>query len=194
MKIAAVKKSQRKSELQRNHSAGSTRWIVIASIAAFVLLTVWVLWETRPSNMIAKKQAALISGIEKRSPSRIERLLAEDYSDRWGFDRNDAAEAVVDVGSQFLTLVLTPEEMTVDRVEDRAVVTTRLRVSGKPIGPGGNEVTRRLNRIETPFEFTWVKQSFLPASWRLVQIENVDLPGNLYGYEPGDIRRAMQGE
>ncbi|MDF1825310.1 MAG: hypothetical protein P1U68_11750 [Verrucomicrobiales bacterium] len=166
----------------------------MVSIAALLILAALVLWETRPSNMIAKKQDSLIRGIEKRSPSRIERLLAEDYLDRWGFDRNAAAEAVVDVGSQFLTLVLTLEEMTVDRDEGRAVVKAFLRVSGKPIGPGGNEVTRRLNRLKTPFEFTWEKQSFLPASWRLVQIENVELPENLYGYEPGDIRRAMQGE
>ena len=144
--------------------------------------------------MIAKKQAARIAGIEKRSPSRIERLLAEDYSDRWGFDRLDAAEACVDIGSQFLTLVLTPEETTVEREEDVAVVRMRLRVGGKPIGPAGNEVTRRLNQLQEPFEFTWKKESFLPASWRLIQIENVELPSELYGYEPGDIRRAMQGE
>jgi hypothetical protein len=194
VKIAGVKKSQRKSQPLRGSCSGSARWIIPASISALVLVAAWVIWDTRPSNMIAKKQAALIAGIEKRSLSRIERLLAEDYEDRWGFDRQDAAEAVVDVGSQFLTLVLTPEEMTVNLVEDRAVVSTRLRVSGKPIGPGGNEVTRRLNQLKTPFEFTWEKQSFLPASWRLVQIENADLPGNLYGYEPGDIRRAMQGE
>ncbi|MEM7601659.1 MAG: hypothetical protein AAF357_09615 [Verrucomicrobiota bacterium] len=188
-----MKKSQRKSELLlRCH--GSTRWIILASVAGLFLVGAWVVWETRPSNMIAKKQAALISGIEKRSPSRVERLLAETYQDKWGFDRIDASEAVVDVGSQFLTLVLTPEEMTVERTSDRAVITTFLRVSGKPIGPGGNEVTRRLNQLETPFVFTWEKQSFLPASWRLVQIENLGLPENLYGYEPGDIRRAMQGQ
>lgn len=174
--------------------SGSARWIILASIAGLVIVTGWVAWETRPSNMISKKQAALITGIEKRSPSRIKRLLSEGYRDRWGFDRQDATEAVVDVGSQFLTLVLTSEEMNVVRVDDRATVTVLLRVGGKPIGPGGSEVTRRLNQLKTPFEFTWEKQSFLPASWRLVQIENVDLPENLYGYEPGDIRRAMQGE
>lgn len=144
--------------------------------------------------MIAKKQAALIAGIEKRSPTRIERLLSEDYSDRWGFDRLDATEAVVDIGGQFLTLVITPEEMSVDLGKEKAVITTRLWVSGNPIGPAGNEVTRRLNQLKSPFVFTWEKQSFLPASWRLIQIENEDLPEHLYGYEPGDIRRAMQGE
>lgn len=144
--------------------------------------------------MIHKRQEALIAGIEKRSPARIERLLAEDYEDRWGFDRADAAEACVDVGSQFLTLVITPEEVSVEREGDTAVVSALLRVGGKPIGPGGNEVTRRLNRLKTPFTFTWEKQSFLPASWRLIQIDNEELPNELYGYEPGDIRRAMQGE
>ncbi|MEM6915742.1 MAG: nuclear transport factor 2 family protein [Verrucomicrobiota bacterium] len=157
-------------------------------------MTGWILWESRPTNMITKKQEALLVGIEKRSPSRIERLLADDYLDRWGFDRADAAEACVDVGSQFLTLVITPEEVTLERDGDRAVVSAILRVGGKPIGPGGSEVTRRLNRLKTPFTFIWEKQSFLPASWRLIKIDNVELPTELYGYDPGDIRRAMQGE
>lgn len=189
-----MKKSQRKTHFSVRSCSGSVRGILPASLALLAVVAGWVAWETRPSNMITKKQAALISGIEKRSPSRIERLLAEDYTDRWGFDRQDAVATVVDVGSQFLTLVLNPEEMSVNRVEDRAVVTVRLRVGGKPVGPGGNEVTRRINGLKTPFVFTWEKQSFLPASWRLIRIENPDLPENLYGYTPGDIRRAMQGE
>jgi hypothetical protein len=53
---------------------------------------------------------------------------------------------------------------------------------------------RQLNRLEEPFVFTWQKKSFLPASWRLVRVENPSLPDDLYGYRPGDIGRAMRGE
>lgn len=74
------------------------------------------------------------------------------------------------------------------------MVRTRLVISGKPVGPVGNEATRRVNRLVAPFEFTWRRENFLPTSWKLVMIENPDLPDELYGYEPGDIRRSMQGE
>lgn len=144
--------------------------------------------------MVEKKQASLIEGIERRSPARIERLVAEEYSDDWGFSREDAVEAVVDVGSQFLVLVVTEEDKTTVLGEGEAKVSAKLIFGGKPVGPAANEVMRRLNGLKEPFVFTWKKESFLPASWRLVRMENASLPDDLWGYEPGDIRRAMQGD
>ena len=49
----------------------------------------------------------MISGIESRNIARIRRLVSDSYNDKWDFDADDVAEAVVDVGSQFMTLVLT---------------------------------------------------------------------------------------
>lgn len=144
--------------------------------------------------MVAKKQSDLITGIEKRSPGRIERLVADNYSDRWGFDREDAVVAIVDVGSQFLALVVTEEDKTTVIDGDEATVTAKLTFGGNPVGPAGQEAVKRLNRLKEPFVFRWRKESFLPASWRLVSIENKSLPDDLWGYEPGDIRRAMQGD
>jgi len=120
--------------------------------------------------------------------------LSDEYSDRWGFAREDAVEAIVDVGSQFLALVV------VFREEDRSidpqvgVLRGRIEVRGKPLGPAGNEAMRRINGLEEPFVFTWKRKNFLPTSWKLIRIENAALPDELYGYEPGDIRRALHGE
>jgi hypothetical protein len=187
-KIAAVKISRNGSE------TGFARWIVLVSVLVIAALAGWIVWQLRAERMVQKKQDALILGIEKRSPSRIKRLLAEDYEDRWGFDQDDVVEAILDVGSQFMTLVVTEEDRSFVIDESSATVSSRLVISGKPVGPGGNEATRRLNQLEEPFVFTWEKQSFLPASWRLIRLDNAGLPEDLYGYEPGDIRRAMRGE
>jgi len=149
---------------------------------------------SRSSVVVPKRQAALIEGIERRSPARIARLVSTEYEDPWGFTREDAVEALVDVGSQFMTLVLTPEDETVRIEGRRAMVETRLRVGGNPVGPLGNEVTRRLNRLEAAFVFTWEKAGLLPGAWRLVRIEHPEIPPDLHGYTPGDIRRAMRGE
>ncbi len=164
------------------------------ALLLFVFVAGWVGWQLHPSRVIAKKQAALIEGIEKRSSTRVARLVSDEYSDRWDFTRDDAIEAVLDVGSQFFTLILKSEDQVINHDGDWGIVRVRLELSGKPVGPLGNEATRRLNQLEEPFEFTWKKESFLPTSWKLVMIENSGLPDNLYGYEPGDIRRAMRGE
>ena len=77
---------------------------------------------------------------------------------------------------------------------DRATITARLVIGGRPVGPAGQEVMQQINRLEEPFVFTWERKSFLPGSWRLVRVDNAALPGDLHGYEPGDFRRAMRGE
>jgi hypothetical protein len=163
-------------------------------LLAVLGLTIFVILQSRPSKMIATKQSDLIVGIEKRSPGRIERLVAENYSDRWGFDREDAVNAIVDVGSQFLALVVTEDEKETVIDGKEATVTARLTFGGNPVGPAGHEVVKRLNQLDEPFVFTWKKESLLPASWRVVRIDNASLPDDLWGYEPGDIRRAMQGD
>ncbi len=163
-------------------------------IAGLLFVTSIVVWQTRPARVIAKRQAELISGIERRNPARIRRLVAESYGDKWGFSGEDAVVALVDVGSQFMILVLKSEKQMIEIGNAAATVSVHLTVSGKPLGPVANEVTRRANRLKEPFVFTWEKQSFLPSSWRLVRIDQPEMPEELYGYEPGDIRRAMQGE
>ncbi len=174
---------------------GQARWIFLAAIGGLLLVVGLVALQMRPARQIAKRQAALIEGIERRSPARIQRLLSRDYEDRWGFTAEQIVESMVDAGSQFMALVVTPEEEVIRFDETGgATVSTRLTLSGKPVGPVGHEVTRRVNQLEEPFFFEWRKENFLPSSWRLVRVENVALPDHLYGYEPGDIRRAMQGD
>ncbi|MDA7921523.1 hypothetical protein N9B73_07185 [Verrucomicrobiales bacterium] len=181
-------------DTQHKSNQGSARIIMLIIAALAVALLVFVGLQFRPANAVAKKQASLIQGIEKRSASRIQRLLSENYVDRWEFTDEEIVEAVVDVGSQFMALVVTEEDQTLEINDGVAVTTAKLVISGKPVGPAGQEVTKRVNQLKTPFTFTWKKESFLPTSWRLVKIDNPGLPEHLYGYEPGDIRRAMRGE
>ncbi len=181
-------------DTQHKTDQGSARIIVILIAAVAVGLLIFVGLQFRPATAVAKKQASLIQGIENRSASRIQRLLSGNYSDRWEFTDEEIVEAVVDVGSQFMALVVTSEDQTMKINDGIAIVTAKLVVSGKPVGPAGQEATKRVNQLKSPFTFTWEKQSFLPSSWRLVKIDNPDLPEHLYGYEPGDIRRAMRGE
>ena len=178
---------------KRNAYFGGLRLNFGLILAGLILIIGFVVWETRPTRVVTKKQADFISGIERRNGARIRRLVSDYYNDKWGFDSNDVVEAVVDVGSQFMTLFLTPDEQQIDISDGEAIVAFRMTISGNVVGPAGGEVTRRINRLEEPFLFTWKKETFLPTSWHLVQIHQAELPKELYGYEPGDIRRSMSG-
>lgn len=167
---------------------------MLVALVAILSVVGLVIWSSRPAHVVAKRQASLLAGVESRSGARIARLLAEDYQDRWGFRRSDAVEALLDAGSQFISLVVKPEDTVTVIDGRRAMVATRLVVSGQAIGPVGHEVTRTVNQLKEPFVFTWEKQGFLPSSWRLVSMENPALPTELYGYSAGDLRRALRGE
>lgn len=189
-----MKFSQGKSWYLPLSSGGSVRLILLLALVTVIGVTGLVLWSSRPAHVVAKRQASLLAGLESRSGARLTRLLSEHYQDRWGFQRRDAVEALLDSGSQFITLVVKPEDAAIVIEGRRATVTSRLVVSGQAIGPVGHEVTRTVNQLKEPFVFTWEKQGFLPSSWRLVSMENPSLPTELYGYTAGDLRRAMRGE
>jgi hypothetical protein len=189
-----VKNSQRDSRRRCRAEAGGALLWVCLGVAAVLALFAVALWQSRGAVAVPKRQAALVEGIERRSPARVARLMSRDYSDRWGFTREDAVEALADVGSQFMTLVLTADDEQLSIMGGEARLETRLRVGGNPVGPVGNEVTRRVNQLRDPFVFYWAKEGRFPARWRLVSIEQGEIPQNLHGYTPGDVRRAMRGE
>ena len=166
------------------------RPLVIGLVIGLLVMAIVGARHYAPERTVARKQAALLEAIEKRSGSRLRTLLARDYLDQWEFDREDAATALLDVGSQFLILAVKPIDSRTEIVRGEATVTAMVRVSGSG-GPIAQTVIRRANRLEEPFVFTWRKQGFWPGSWRLERIENPGLPPDLYGYEPGDIRRRL---
>jgi len=174
----------------------SQRKIIIVSVALTAVAAVvgWIVWQMRPSVVLAKRHAALIDGIERRSPARISRLVAKGYSDRWGFSCEDLVATMIDGGSQFLVLTVETEDLATAIDGRRAEISFRMLLGGTPVGPAGGGVLRQINQLGSPFVFTWEKQSFLPSSWRLVRVENAALPDDLYGYEPGDLKRAIRGE
>jgi len=162
--------------------------IALATVFALVL----VVRSSSPSQQIEKKQAALLEGISKRSRGKVEKLIATDYQDRWEFDKNDAVTAFLDLGSQFLVLAVQSIDPKTELADDgkNATITCRLQIAGSG-SPVAQMVITRCNKLDAPFTFHWQKQSWWPGSWRLIEVDNPDLPDDLDGYEPGDIRKAM---
>ncbi len=173
--------------------AGKVHIRVLLISVLIVIVAIWFVRSSSPARQIEKKQAALLVGIEKRSRSKVEKLIASDYRDRWDFDREDAVTAFLDVGSQFLVLAVDTVDATTEINGGQATVTARLKVAGSG-SPVAQLVINRANQLKTPFTFYWEKQSWWPRSWRLVRIENDELPADLDGYEPGDIRKTMSME
>ncbi len=170
---------------------GIARWQIVALLAVWAGSIVWMLVQSIPSIAVRKQQAALLYGIESRNAAKVSKLISESYADRWEFSRIDLVETTKDVGSQFLVMMVTGEEVSFEKKGNTVIIKTKLALGGKPLGAFGNEITRRVNSLKEPFTFTWVKEGFLPSSWRLVKMDNPEIPANLYGYTPGSLREMM---
>lgn len=177
-----------------NPQFGGIRPVVWVSLAVLIALGILLLRHWAPHRVVERRHAALIAAIERRSAKRLDRLLAESYRDQWDFDRAQASLALSDIGSQFLSLSVTPVGLRIEAGEPGAfVVRHRVEVRGQG-SPLAHEMARLANRLETPFEFHWRRQSRWPGDWKLARILQPDLPADLHGYEPGDLRKALGGD
>jgi hypothetical protein len=174
-----------------NPQIGRVRLIVLPALAALIVIGFLLARHWAPLRVVERRHASLIDAIERRSAKRLERLLAESYRDQWDFDRGQAALALGDIGSQFFVLTVTPVDTATDRNEPgEIIVRHRVEVQGQG-SPIAHQIIRTANRLKAPFEFRWRRQSLWLGDWKLVSIENPELPAELHSYEPGDLRRAM---
>ena len=176
----------------QKHRAAAVRPAILIIALAAIVAGALLIGTTSPTQQVEKKQAALLEGIAKRSRSKVEKLIATGYQDRWKFDKEDAVTAFLDLGSQFMVLAVQSIDPKTEFADDNknAIVTARLQIAGSG-SPLAQMIITRSNKLKEPFVFHWQKQSWWPGSWRLVEVDNPDLPDDLEGYEPGDIRKAM---
>ncbi len=165
--------------------------MVLISAITVIVIGLLMARHWSPRRVVERQQVALVAALERRSAKRLDRLLAPDYRDQWGFDREDAKLAILDVGSQFFILTLVPVDPRVVMGDGTAEVETRFEATGNG-SPLAHEIIRTTNRLKPPFVFSWEKQSAWPGDWKLVRIENPDLAARLHGYRPGDLRRALE--
>ena len=129
-----------------------------------------------------------LQSVEDRKWNRVGKLVSDSYQDRFEFGEKELMAAIRDVGGQFI-FSMTIEWTFLERVKDGKNVTLRGNIQLDGNGtPAAREIIRRAQRYRNqPVEFTWRRESAMPWSWRLVEI---DLPGlelPAY-YDPGDLR------
>ena len=183
------------NSIQRNREIGSIKLILIVGLALSIALIIFAIVHWSDNNVVKRKQAALITSIEKRNRGKIMKLMSEEYSDRWGFNKDQASLACREAGSQFISLVVKAQKEQFEFNDDdtaTATATMNLKLSGRALGVG-SEILRRANQLKTPWIFTWKKEGFGPVSWKLITIENKSIPDNAYGYRPGDFDDLLNG-
>jgi hypothetical protein len=140
--------------------------------AALLALVLWLAWLWQPERQVRLHTAGLIKGIERRNWSKVQDLLADNYSDRWGHDKAFVLSGLRQVFGSFVFLKIEQQSLTVDASTGRTV--TRVKMSGQG-SVVAQYVMAKVNGLSEPFTFTWVKRGAMPWDWRLTAVDHPTL-------------------
>ena len=145
---------------------------VSAGVLAIYLLALW-----QPERQVRLHQKNLLRSIEKRDWERFARFLADDYSDRWGHDKEFVLSESRQVFRQFLFLNVRHEVRDVEVEGDRGMIAASITLEGTG-GPLAELAEAHVNQLPGAFTFRWRHVGWQPWQWVLVEVNHpaLDLP------------------
>ncbi len=156
------------------------RWLIRLGILAVLALLIWFVW---PFLKSGKAQAEtchrdLFRAAERRQWDKAAVFLASTYEDQWG---NRAPEAI-NVARELLMgfIVLDIDWTTIELSENDGTVKVRGHAKITGSGAGFSQaVMDETNKVKEPWVFTWRKENWKPSSWKLINVKNPALEGQI---------------
>ncbi|RYD84475.1 MAG: hypothetical protein EOP84_05370 [Verrucomicrobiaceae bacterium] len=139
-----------------------------------VCLGIFLMWRWQPARQVRLHQQELLSAVEDRDWEDVGALMADDYSDRWRHDKDFVLREAREVFRQFIFVELKGEETDLVMEEGSGEIRMRLKLVGRG-GPVAEFAMSRVNVMQKPWVFRWVKQSAWPWDWQLVFLDQPEL-------------------
>jgi hypothetical protein len=149
-------------------------WLVQGSAMLLVAALLWVGFEITPGRRLVRCQERLLQAAGDRNWNRVRELMADDYRDAWGHDRNEAVTRASEVLGNFLVLEILAEDTKVERQGREATISARLRLRGRGNALGETILTAA-NSLESHFQFAWTRKSWKPWDWKLVSLSQPEI-------------------
>lgn len=160
------------------------RPILIRSLLALLLVAgLWMAWwifGRSPEAQVRAAQASLIKAIENRDWSKLEKLLAPNYTDAYGNNHETAIKEGRKYLSTFFTLTLKTDQTTVRAAKGQGMVSMMIRLEGNGVG-FSQMIVGHVNQFTEPWVFHWSNPGRWPWDWQVNMIHNDQLRGVSYG-------------
>lgn len=159
----------------------SFRYSFYAGLILAVIVGIWLARLWGAENQVRLHTQHLLSRVEERDWLGAGDFLAVNYHDEWGDDRQLMMNRLR-LGLRFFSsLTITARAGQIHLDGDAATWSAQIQIagSGSEMAP---EAVEEINRLTTPFELRWQKQSWKPWDWKLVQVRNseLQLPAEVY--------------
>ncbi len=142
-----------------------------------LIATAWLGWWLfgRPAEQqVMAAQMKFITAVEDRDWKEVKSMLADEYTDAVGHDRDNAVGDAEQVLGSFLFLALITETLPFEASADRAGIQMKIQMEGRGLGISPM-VMDRVNSMHQPWQFDWHKQGPWPWSWKITRIHHDEL-------------------
>lgn len=146
-------------------------------LVLFLIEGLWLAWWVfgrSPEEQVRAAQANLIEAVEDRDWKKLERLMAPNYTDAFGHNRDTAILDGRKYLSGFFTLILKTEQATLKATKGQGMVTTMIRLEGNGVGYS-NMIVGYVNQFTEPWTFHWSNPGRWPWNWQVNQIHHNQL-------------------
>ena len=146
-------------------------------LVLFLIEGVWLAWwifGRSPEEQVRAAQANLIEAVEDRDWKKLERLMAPNYTDAFGHNRDTAILDGRKYLSGFFTLILKTEQTTLKATKGQGMVTTMIRLEGNGVGYS-HMIVGYVNLFTEPWTFHWSNPGRWPWNWQVNQIHHNQL-------------------
>lgn len=152
----------------------NTRLIVRSLLALLLVVLLWLAWwlfGRSPEAQVRAAQAGLIEAVEERDWDALEKLIAPNYTDAYGHNRESALKDGRKYLSGFFTLTLQTDQTTIRAAKGQGMVTTMIRLEGNGVGYS-QMVLGHVNQLTEPWIFHWSNPGRWPWDWQVNMIHN----------------------
>lgn len=147
---------------------------MLISALALVAAVLHAAWLWQPERQVRLHTVHFFKAVEGRKWDTVRKFVAEDYSDRWGHDKENVMSEARTVFGQFLFLTIQSEPEPATIGGHRAEIRTPVKIAGQG-SPIAALVMERINTLPTPFLFVWRQRSWQPWDWELARIDHPEL-------------------
>ncbi|MCB1279030.1 hypothetical protein [Prosthecobacter sp.] len=149
--------------------------LILRSLLALLLIVgLWLAWwifGRSPEAQVRAAQASLIEAVEERDWDALEKLIAPNYTDAYGHNREAALQDGRKFLSGFFTLTLKTDQTTIRAAKGQGMVTTMIRLEGNGVGYS-QMILGHVNQLTEPWIFHWSNPGRWPWDWQVNMIHN----------------------
>ena len=148
-------------------------------LVLFLIEGLWLAWWVfgrSPEAQVRAAQANLIEAVENRDWKKLERLMAPNYTDAFGHNRETALQDGRKYLSGFFTLTLQTDKTTIRAAKGQGMATMMIRLEGNGMGYS-QFISGHVNQFTEPWAFHWSNPGRWPRDWQVNMIHHDQLRG-----------------